>query len=55
MAKVSLESLTTIYGFHAAALVDGECGRKHFASQGGGDIDLETCLQQGIQKSYVQS
>ena len=40
MAKVSLESLTTIDGFHTAALVDGESGLA-LATQGGGDIDLE--------------
>ena len=40
MAKVSLESLTTIDGFYAAALVDGESGLA-MATQGGGDIDLE--------------
>lgn len=40
MAKVTLESLTNIDGFHAAALVDGESGLA-LATQGGGDLDLE--------------
>lgn len=40
MAKVSLETLTSIDGFYAAALVDGESGLA-LATQGGGDLDLE--------------
>lgn len=40
MAKVSLQSLETIDGFCAAALVDGESGLA-MATQGGGGIDLE--------------
>ena len=40
MAKVTLDSLTSIDGFYAAALVDGESGLA-LATQGGGDLDLE--------------
>ena len=40
MAKISLESLTDIDGFVAAALVDTESGLA-LATQGGGTLDLE--------------
>ena len=40
MAKVTLDALTGIDGFFAAALVDGESGLA-LATQGGGDLDLE--------------
>lgn len=40
MAKVTLDTLTDIDGFVAAALADGESGLA-LATQGGGNIDLE--------------
>lgn len=39
MAKVTLDTLTDIDGFVAAALADGESGLA-LATQGGGNIDL---------------
>ena len=40
MAKVTLQSLESIDGFCAAALVDGESGLA-LATQGGAGIDIE--------------